>query len=190
MRCGIDATGSPRQGARPKVVRTGIVTSAVSQAVTGLQPPRVLGWREWLVLPDFGGVAIKVKLDTGARSSSLHVEAIEEFLHDGATWVRFALDAETRSGRRARWFEAPLADRRKVTDSGGSSALRPFIRTHVRIGDAAFEIEANLTNRHGMMFPMLLGRTALAGRIIVDPARSFELGDKPRGRRRKSGGST
>ena len=148
---------------------------------------RVLGWREWLALPDFGVRSIKAKLDTGARSSSLHVEAIEEFERDGRTWVRFALDAKTRSGRKARWFEAPLADRRRVTDSGGTSALRPFIRTQVSIGGDRFEIETNLTDRRGMMFPMLLGRTALAGRIIVDPAQSFVLGDRPRRRKRTSG---
>lgn len=149
-------------------------------------PARVLGWREWLALPDLGVHSIKAKLDTGARSSSLHVEAIEEFERDGALWLRFALDAKTRSGRRARWFEAPLADRRRVTDSGGNSALRPFIRTRVRIGSDCYDIETNLTNRRGMMFPMLLGRTALAGRVVVDPARSFVLGDKPRRRRRTS----
>lgn len=160
------------------------MTETESQAVPTL---RVLGWREWLALPDFGVRAIKAKLDTGARSSSLHVEAIEEFERDGRVWLRFALDAKTRSGRKARWFEAPLADRRRVTDSGGTSALRPFIRTHIRIGGETFEVETNLTSRHGMMFPMLLGRTALAGRVVVDPARSFVLGEKPRGRRRKSG---
>lgn len=149
---------------------------------------RTLGWREWLALPDFGVRAIKAKLDSGARSSSLHVEAIEEFVRDGIAWVRFALDPSTRSGRRARWFEAPLADRRKVTDSGGSCALRPFIRTRVRVGEEVFEIETNLTNRHGMMFPMLLGRTAMAGRVIVDPERSFVLGDRPRRRKRTQGG--
>lgn len=167
-------------------VRAGIVTSAVSSAATGLPLPRVLGWREWLALPDLGVSAIKVKLDTGARSSSLHVEAIEEFERDGVVWVRFALDSKTRSGRYARWFESPLVDRRKVTDSAGRSSLRPFIRTQVRLANEAFEIETNLTDRHGMMFPMLLGRTALAGRIIVDPACSFVLGDNSRGRRHKA----
>jgi hypothetical protein len=157
----------------------------VTETQSFVAPPvRVLGWREWLALPDLGLRSIKAKLDTGARSSSLHVEAIEEFERDGVAWVRFALDAKTRSGRKARWFEAPLADRRRVTDSGGNSALRPFIRTRVRIGGDSFVVETNLTNRHGMMFPMLLGRTALAGRIVVDPARSFVLGDKPRRPRR------
>lgn len=160
-----------------------IVTETESQKAA---LPRVLGWREWLALPDFGVRSIKAKLDTGARSSSLHVEAIEEFERDGAVWVRFALDAKTRSGRRARWLEAPLSDRRKVTDSGGRSELRPFIRTCIRLGGDRFDIETNLTNRHGMMFPMLLGRTALAGRIIVDPARSFVLGERTRKTRRTS----
>ncbi len=138
-----------------------------------------------MALPDFGVHAIKVKLDSGARSSSLHVEAIEEFERDSVTWLRFALDPLTRSGRNARWFEAPLADRRRVTDSGGSSALRPFIRTQIEIAGDVFEIETNLTDRRGMLFPMLLGRTAMAGRIIVDPQQSFMLGPKPRRRRRK-----
>lgn len=165
-----------------------MVISEASEAQGSARAQRVLGWREWLALPDLGVRAIKVKIDSGARSSSLHVEAIEEFERDGRTWLRFALDAKTRSGRKARWFEAPLADRRRVTDSGGRSALRPFIRTRVQVGGDVFEIETNLTNRHGMMFPMLLGRTAMAGRIVVDPARSFVLGDKPRVRRRKQGG--
>ena len=148
---------------------------------------RILGWREWLALPDLSVRTVKAKLDTGARSSSLHVEAIEEFERDGHTWVRFALDPKTRSGQRARWHEAPLADRRKVTDSSGNAALRPFIHTRVRLGAEVFEIETNLTNRHGMMFPMLLGRTALAGRFVVDPQRSFALGDRPRRRRHAAG---
>ena len=139
-----------------------------------------------MALPDFGVRAIKVKLDSGARSSSLHVESLDEFERDGATWLRFALDPLTRSGRKARWFEAPLADRRRVTDSSGASALRPFIRTHIAIAGDVFEIETNLTNRRGMLFPMLLGRTAMAGRIVVDPQQAFVLGEKPRRRRRKT----
>jgi hypothetical protein len=179
----IDVVGPARQGSDPEAHRHPLVKKAESPPLPAL---RVLGWREWLALPEFGVRSIKAKLDTGARSSSLHVEAIEEFERDGAVWVRFALDARTRSGRRARWFEAPLSDRRMVTDSGGRAELRPFIRTPIRLGGEHFDIETNLTNRHGMMFPMLLGRTALAGRIVVDPARSFVLGDRTRKVRRMS----
>lgn len=181
-RIAIDLMRLARQGSASIGAGSGVVETD-SRVVQALQ---VLGWREWLALPDLGLRSIKAKLDTGARSSSLHVEAIEEFERDRATWVRFALDAKTRSGRRARWFEAPLVDRRRVTDSGGRTELRPFIHTRVRLGKDSFEIETNLSSRHGMLFPMLLGRTALAGRVVVDPARSFVLGDRPRRARRKS----
>jgi len=138
---------------------------------------RVLGWREWLALPELGIPAIKAKLDTGARSSALHVEQIEEFQRDGADWVRFKLDPVSRSRRRARWIEAPLLDRREVTDSSGDVSLRPFIRTDVMIEGERYPIEINLTNRRGMLFPMLLGRTAMSGRLCIDPALSYVLGE-------------
>lgn len=145
----------------------------------------VLGWREWLALPTLDISAIKAKIDSGARSSALHVEAIEEFRRDNADWVRFQLNPLTRSSKRVRWIETPLSERRKVTDSGGNVSVRPFIKTEVRIGPISFEIEMNLTNRRAMLFPMLLGRTAMSGRIVIDPQRSFALG-KPK----KSGKET
>ncbi len=138
---------------------------------------RVLGWREWVALPELGIPAIRAKIDSGARSSALHVEAIDEFRRDEIDWVRFYLDPVTRSRKRARWIEAPLLERREVTDSGGSVSLRPFIRTDVQIADQRYAIEINLTNRRGMLFPMLLGRTAMHGRWLIDPQRSYVLGD-------------
>jgi hypothetical protein len=138
---------------------------------------RVLGWREWVALPELGIPAIRAKIDTGARSSALHVEAIEEFRRDDADWVRFKLDPVSRSRRRARWIEAPLLDRREVTDSGGGVSLRPFILTDVQIANQRYAIEINLTNRRGMLFPMLLGRTAMRGRWLIDPEQSYVLGD-------------
>jgi hypothetical protein len=142
----------------------------------------MVGWREWLSLPDLGIGTIKVKIDTGARSSSLHVERLEEFERDGKPWVRFELLPTSRRRTRAQTVEAPVVDRRPVTDSGGDRALRPFIRTRVVIGTRSWEIETNLTNRRGMLFPMLLGRTAMAGRLVVDPQSSFLLG-RPRHRK-------
>ena len=144
--------------------------------------PVLVGWREWLALPDFGIGAIKAKVDTGARTSALHVETQEEFRRDGARWVRFTILPTSRRRRQPLVCEAPVVDERPVTDSGGDRRTRLFIRTHVAIGDHVFEIETNLTSRRGMMFPMLLGRTALAGRLLVDPAQSYVLG-RPRARR-------
>ena len=131
-----------------------------------------LGWRERLALPQLGIEMLKVKLDTGARSSSLHVDTLEEFLRDGDTWLRFTLHA----GRRqplAVHCEARALDRRTVTDTGGRRTERWFIRSEVQLARARFSVDINLTDRRHMLFPMLLGRSALSDRFIVDPARSY-----------------
>lgn len=143
--------------------------------MSGAAPIRVLGWREWLALPDLGIEAIRAKVDTGARSSCLHVEAIETTHREGGERVRFLLSGG--EGGEPCWAEAPVLDRRIVTDSGGHRSERIFIRTTLRLAGAAWPIEINLTHRRNMLFPMLLGRTAMAGRFLVDPARSFVLGD-------------
>jgi hypothetical protein len=147
--------------------------------------PILVGWREWLALPDLGVAAIKAKIDTGARTSALHVERLEYFELDGRRWVRFELEPRSRRHGKPLVCEAPIVDERPVTDSGGDRALRPFIRTLVAIGPEVWGIEINLTNRRSMMFPLLLGRTAMRGRLQVDPEQSFVLG---RPRRRKTKG--
>ncbi|HJP98084.1 MAG TPA: RimK/LysX family protein [Rhodanobacteraceae bacterium] len=134
----------------------------------------VFGWRERVALPRLGIGRIRAKLDTGARSSALHVDSVETILHDGIQWLRFAV----LTGRRARRpfvCEAPALDRRRVRDSGGHVSERWFIETEVALGPLLLAVEVSLTDRCGMLFPMLLGRTALAGRILVDPARSYTL---------------
>ena len=143
-----------------------------------------VGWREWLALPDLGLPLIKAKIDTGARSSSLHVERWELIEREEHRWVAFELRPGPRRGRVQR-FEAPVLDTREVTDSGGNRALRPFILTTVMLGSQAWPIEINLTNRKSMLFPLLIGRTAMAGRLIVDPSRSFVLG-RPKKRKART----
>lgn len=131
-----------------------------------------LGWRERLALPQLGIGVLKAKLDTGARSSSLHVDSLETFQRDGVTWLRFSMHA----GRRQPFeiqAEAPALDRRTVTDTGGRRTERWFIRTEVQLAGQRFSVDINLTNRRHMLFPMLLGRTALNGRFAVDPACSY-----------------
>lgn len=141
-----------------------------------------VGWREWLALPDLGVPLVKAKVDTGARTSALHVEALDEFVRDGARWVGFSLAPVSRRPARAQQrVEAPVIDTREVTDSSGNRASRPFIRTRIVVGTRSWPIEINLTDRRSMMFPLLLGRTALAGQLIVDPAGSYLLG-RPRRR--------
>ncbi|HET7844641.1 MAG TPA: RimK/LysX family protein [Xanthomonadales bacterium] len=136
----------------------------------------LVGWREWCALPELGIAAIKVKIDTGARTSSLHVERLEEFSRDNERWVRFELIPRSRKLKTRIVIETPVVDERPVTDSGGNRGNRLFIRTRIVIAGHSWPIEINLTNRRGMLFPMLLGRTAIAGHLYVDPARSFMLG--------------
>ena len=143
----------------------------------------VLGWREWLALPSLGIAAIRAKVDTGARSSSLHVDAQWRFSEGGQPWAGFRIS----TGRTVRTLDgavaaqvieagAPVLDEREVTDSSGNRSRRVFLRTPLRLAGIEREIEINLTDRRGMLFPMLLGRSAIAGAFIVDPARSFVHG--------------
>jgi hypothetical protein len=131
-----------------------------------------LGWREWLALPELGIAAIKAKLDTGARSSALHVESLETFRRDGALHVCFVVRPRRR-GARTIACSAPVVDRRPVTDSGGHRSERWFIRAEIALAGRRFHTDINLTDRRAMLFPLLLGRGALEGRFRVDPALSY-----------------
>ena len=142
--------------------------------------PVPLGWREWLSLPDLGIVQVRAKVDTGARSSALHVLSHEIFLRDGVEHVHFLLDSGV-PGAAPQHAQAPVLDRRRVTDSGGHVTERIFIRTRLYLAGISWQAEVNLTHRRNMLFPMLLGRTSLAGRFLVDPASSFLQGDPPEG---------
>jgi hypothetical protein len=135
------------------------------------------GWREWLGLPELGIGAIRAKIDSGARSSALHVDRLEFAFADGREWAEFSIAPG--GGAAPLHCSAAVIDRRPVTDSGGHRTERVFIRTALRAGPLHFPIEINLTSRRNMLFPMLLGRTAMAGRILVDPAASFLLGERP-----------
>lgn len=135
----------------------------------------VLGWREWVALPDLGIARLRAKVDTGARSSALHVDAHWRFVDGGAPWVGFRLHV---GRRRLQAVEAcaPLLDEREVVDSGGHRSRRVFLRTTLQLAERERTIELNLCDRRGMLFPMLLGRSALDGLFAVDPARSFVHG--------------
>jgi hypothetical protein len=137
-----------------------------------LQPLRV-GWREWLSLPGLGIPAIKAKVDTGARTSCLHVCGMETYMEEGAEWVRFVVQPLRKHPEVVFNCAAPVLDRRNVTDSGGHTQPRIFIQTEVLLGGRRWQIELNLTRRDNMLFPMLLGRTALHGYAVVEPGESF-----------------
>ncbi len=133
---------------------------------------QTLGWREWLALPELGIDRIKAKVDTGARTSALHAFSVEQ-LANGR--VRFGVRPSQTLARQI-WCEAEMFDERWVTDSGGHRELRPFVRTEIQLGGEAWTAEVSLSRRDTLRFRMLLGRTALAGRFIVDPAASYVTG--------------
>jgi hypothetical protein len=140
--------------------------------------PRVLvvGWREWLSIPGLGIPAVKAKLDTGARTSSLHTYTLETFRERGCLMVRFGIHPLQRRRDVELFCVTPVVDQRMVTDSGGHRELRYVIRTQVSMADRQWPIEVTLTNRDTMTFRMLLGRSAMAGRFLVDSNRSYLTG--------------
>lgn len=143
---------------------------------TSKKLPGILGWREWAGLPSLGVDAIKVKLDTGARTSSLHAFGLTRFRRDGSDMVGFEIHPRQRSAEDAIQVEAEVIDERWVRNSGGQRELRPVIQTDVRLGEDQWPIELTLTRRDEMGFRMLLGRQALRGRALVDPGRSYRAG--------------
>jgi len=137
----------------------------------------ILGWREWVGLPDLGVEWIKAKIDTGARTSTLHVHGIEE-LGDGNDGVqlRIRIHPKQRSREGELVAEVLAHDQRPVTSSAGHRQHRYVIETPVRLGERQFPIEITLTNRDAMGFRMLLGRTALRQGYLINPKKSFLLG--------------
>ncbi|GAP74035.1 hypothetical protein W04_0546 [Pseudoalteromonas sp. SW0106-04] len=133
-----------------------------------------VGWREWLALPELGIDKIKAKVDTGARTSCIHAFRVEEFTQEEQVWVRFWVHPIQDDNNTEIQCQAKVIDQRTVTDSGGHQEQRYVIQTQLLIGGQKWPIEATLTNRDTMKFRMLLGRTAMAGRIVVDPELSYQ----------------
>ena len=139
---------------------------------------KAMGWREWIEFPELGIKRVKAKVDTGARSSSLHAEHIELFQIRGQMGVRFVVLPLQRSRLKAVSCEALLHDERYIKSSNGSRELRPVIRTPISWGGETWEVDLTLTSRDLMGFRMLLGREAIRRRQLVDPSRSY-LGGRP-----------
>ncbi|MEI6543127.1 MAG: ATP-dependent zinc protease [Methylococcales bacterium] len=138
----------------------------------------MLGWREWVGLPELNISQIKAKIDTGARSSALHAFAIEPYRKDGHRWVMFAIHPKQRNSDIFIECHAPIKDRRIVSDSGGHKQRRYVIETQLILGQSIINAEMTLTNRDSMLFRMLIGRTTMNNRFIIDPNASY-LQSKP-----------
>ncbi|MFT7598921.1 MAG: hypothetical protein ACI8TP_001846 [Acidimicrobiales bacterium] len=137
-----------------------------------------VGWREWVGLPDLNTAWVKAKIDTGARSSALHAFDLETFTRDGKDWARFSVHPWQRSDNNGHLVETPIFEWRSIRSSSGESEERPVLRTSLRIGESTHEVDLTLARRDEMGFRMLVGREALRGKFVVDPARSY-LAGKP-----------
>lgn len=141
-----------------------------------------LGWREWVGLPELGIDRIKAKVDTGARTSALHAFEVEKFREGGALRVRFKIHPMQRDSERVIVCTADVIDERVVSDSGGHREQRFVIETPIAVGGQLWSSEMTLTARDDMLFRMLLGRTAIAGRGVVNPALSYAQGKRKESR--------
>ncbi len=135
----------------------------------------IAGWREWGQLPDLNVEKIKVKLDTGAKTSSLHAFDLSLFTHMGKDWLQFDVHPFQDDESITHTCTSPIVDYRWITSSSGHSQKRFIIETTLKLGDFSSLIEISLANRDEMGFRMLVGRNALKGRILVDPSHSFLL---------------
>ncbi len=150
--------------------------------------PTICGWREWVALPELGIPHVKAKLDTGARTSSLHALDVEELSRDGEPWVRFAVQPWQRSTADVIVVESPVHDRRVVRSSTGHEQERVVIRTAIWLLGRSITTEVTLARRDDMGFRMLVGREALRQGFLVDASRSYYGGRPPRSVRLRNRG--
>lgn len=134
------------------------------------KPLPAIGWREIVALPELGLGAVPAKIDTGARTSSLHATVLEHFEREGEEFVRFAVDFP---GHVRQVCEAVHVDHRGITSSNGDTQSRLIVKTPLRIGGVEFRAEISLADRSDMRFPLLIGRTALRRRFLVDTGSSW-----------------
>lgn len=140
-------------------------------------PLATIGWREWATLPKLGVNRIKAKIDTGARTSALHAFDLEYFEDLPGLMVRFKTHPLQRDTRFTVEAIAPVLEQRKIRHSDGQTQERPVIVTPISFGQQPWAIELTLTNRDVMGFRLLLGRTALRQRFVVDPGGSYLMSE-------------
>lgn len=137
------------------------------------KPLQTIGWREWVGFPELGVDAIKAKIDTGARTSTIHAWNIVEHESDDGPWVSFELHPVQRDNKTIVPCRAKVWDTREIRSSNGQIEHRVIIRTTLQLSENNWPIELSLTNRDAMGFRLLLGRAALRKRVRIDPGRSF-----------------
>jgi hypothetical protein len=137
----------------------------------------IIGRLEAIDLLELGIEDLEVRVDTGAKTSSLHVDNITKLIVDGIHNVTFDIHPDSHNVDRIVTCTAPLSDIRKIKSSNGTSEQRYVIETTIKLGAESWKIEITLTDRSDMSYLMLLGREALGKRFLVDPSKVF-LGSK------------
>ncbi len=148
------------------------------------EPLPVIGWREWVSFPDLGIKSIKAKVDTGARTSSLHIS--ESQLNRKSRKLQFLVHPKQRSNTPEIQASARVKEHRSVKSSNGETSLRPVIDTTLMIGDQQHTIELTLVNRDMMGFRLLLGREATRRKYLVDPGKSYLKSKNPSAKKRST----
>jgi len=138
----------------------------------------IIGWREWIAFPELNVAKIKAKIDTGARSSAIHASRITPSRQNGVLWVNFEVHPTRKNKHLRISCSARVSDYRRVRSSNGQHEKRYVIVTDLEIMEEFYPIELTLTNREQMGFQVLLGRTAIRNRFLVDPGRSFLCGKR------------
>jgi hypothetical protein len=143
-----------------------------------IKTPRIVGWRECVALPELGISELKVKIDTGARTSALHAHITEVREVDAKMLIEF--DLLNMLGKPVTHHVFPVSEVRMIKNTSGIAEQRYVIRTVMKLGTKRWKIDVALSDRAEMKHDMILGRRAVRGRnIVVDPGRSF-LQTKPR----------
>lgn len=154
----------------------------------GAPEPTVVGWREWVGLPQADVPWVKAKIDTGARSSSIHAFDLEALERDGEPWVRFSIHPWQRSDDDHVELTLPVLDVREVRSSNGQVEQRYAVALDVTLAGRTITTVMTLSNRDEMGFRMLIGREALERGFLVDSSRSYAGGKPRRAVRRKNWG--
>lgn len=142
----------------------------------------VIGWREWISFPEFGIDRIKAKVDTGARTSALHAFALKVLSENGKLRIQFDIHPIQHNNSVTKTCIADVIDKRLVSDSGGHVEERYVINTPITIAGVTWNIDITLTERENMLFRMLLGRSAIRKRFVINPGKSFLMSGKAKRR--------
>lgn len=155
-------------------------TSRTVKRATGVAgkkaAPPLVGWREWVGLPELGAPRIKAKIDTGAKTSAIHAFRVQVVKRGGVEYAEFYLHPNQQRKKPEIFCSAPVIDRRSIKSSSGQVEKRLIIRTRLSIGGREFPIDLSLANRDSMGFRLLLGRDVLRKKFLINPGASFLLG--------------